>query len=121
MPAPVSVTDTSTDPFTGFAPTSIRGINGVRLAWEECETQYNTLRSVECYERLKGKGAVVVFPISTGVMYQLIPRTAEDKISVIQVGAGMTASADGRWVPLGVPFPDDLLEPGLGRDPLHRS
>ena len=24
------------------------GINGVRLAWEECETQYNTLRSVEC-------------------------------------------------------------------------
>jgi branched-chain amino acid transport system substrate-binding protein len=27
------------------------GINGVRLAWEECETQYNTLRSVECYER----------------------------------------------------------------------
>jgi branched-chain amino acid transport system substrate-binding protein len=81
------------------------GINGVRLAWEECETQYNTLRSVECYERLKGKGAVVVFPISTGVMYQLIPRTAEDKISVIQVGAGMTASADGRWFPWVFPFP----------------
>jgi branched-chain amino acid transport system substrate-binding protein len=81
------------------------GINGVRLAWEECETQYNTLRSVECYERLKGRGAVAVLPFSTGVMYQLIPRTVEDKISVIQVGAGMTASADGRWFPWVFPFP----------------
>src|SRR5262245_64987224 len=68
------------------------GINAVRLTWEECETQYNTLRSVECYERLKGRGTVAVLPFSTGVMYQLIPRTVEDKISVIQVGAGMTAS-----------------------------
>jgi len=81
------------------------GINGVRLAWEECETQYNTLRSVECYERLKGRGAVAVLPFSTGVQYQLIPRTAEDKISVIQPGAGMTASADGRWFPWVFPFP----------------
>src|SRR5262249_58238732 len=33
------------------------GINGVRLAWEQGETQYNTLRSVERYERLKGRRA----------------------------------------------------------------
>ena len=32
------------------------GINGVKLAWEECETEYNASRGVECYERLKKKG-----------------------------------------------------------------
>src|SRR5438067_11823093 len=38
------------------------GINGVKLVFEECETGYDTARSVECYERLKGKygGASVV-------------------------------------------------------------
>ncbi len=81
------------------------GINGVRLAWEECETQYGTKQGVECYERLKGKGAVLVFPVSTPVMYQLIPRTPIDKIPILQPGAGMTAAADGRWFPWVFNFP----------------
>jgi branched-chain amino acid transport system substrate-binding protein len=81
------------------------GINGVRLAWEECETQYDVKQGVECYERLKGKGAVLVFPISTATMYQLIPRAPLDKIPVVQVGAGMTTAADGRWFPWVFNFP----------------
>ena len=28
------------------------GVNGVKLSFEECETAYDTARSVECYERL---------------------------------------------------------------------
>src|SRR5260370_8640279 len=32
------------------------GINGVKLVWEECETENNTARRVECYERLKTRG-----------------------------------------------------------------
>ena len=28
------------------------GINGVKLSWEECETEYNNAKGVECYERL---------------------------------------------------------------------
>src|ERR1700687_3554325 len=32
------------------------GISGVRLTWEECETEYKNDRGVECYERLKKKG-----------------------------------------------------------------
>ncbi len=32
------------------------GINGVKLTWEECETEYNNARGVECYERLKTQG-----------------------------------------------------------------
>ena len=31
------------------------GINGVKISWEECETEYNASRGVECYERLKSK------------------------------------------------------------------
>jgi branched-chain amino acid transport system substrate-binding protein len=34
------------------------GINGVKLSWEECETEYNASRGVECYERLKSKNGV---------------------------------------------------------------
>ena len=33
-----------------------KGVNGIKLVWEECETQYDTKQGVECYERLKGKG-----------------------------------------------------------------
>ncbi len=38
------------------------GINGVKFTFEECETGYDTARSVECYERLKSKGASFVNP-----------------------------------------------------------
>ena len=42
------------------------GINGVKISFEECETGYDTARSVECYERLKSKGSSFVQPLSTG-------------------------------------------------------
>jgi branched-chain amino acid transport system substrate-binding protein len=83
------------------------GINGVKIAWEECETQYKTDLGVECYERLKGKhgGAVLVNPFSTGITYQLIPKAPVDKIVIHSAGYGMTASADGRWFPWVFNFP----------------
>ncbi|RMN05311.1 Periplasmic component of an ABC superfamily branched-chain amino acid transporter, partial [Pseudomonas savastanoi pv. glycinea] len=30
------------------------GVNGVKLTWSECETEYVVEKGVECYERLKG-------------------------------------------------------------------
>jgi branched-chain amino acid transport system substrate-binding protein len=83
------------------------GINGVKLVWEECETQYDTKQGVECYERLKNKhgGAVLVNPFSTGITYQLIPKAPVDKIVIHSAGYGMTASADGRWFPWVFNFP----------------
>ena len=77
------------------------GINGVKILFEECETQYKTDLGVECYERLKGKhgGAVLVNPFSTGITYQLIPKAPVDKVVIHSAGYGMTASADGRWFP----------------------
>jgi len=81
------------------------GINGVKLAWEECETQYDTKQGVECYERLKGKAAAVVNPYSTGITYQLIPKAPVDQIPVLSMGYGMSASSDGRWFPWIFNFP----------------
>ena len=54
------------------------GINGVQLKWEECETEYNASKGVECYERLKKKngGASTVEPLSTGIAYGLFDRVA---------------------------------------------
>jgi branched-chain amino acid transport system substrate-binding protein len=81
------------------------GINGVKIAWEECETQYDTKQGVECYERLKGKSPVLVNPYSTGITYQLIPKAPVDKVVVFSMGYGMTAAADGRWFPWVFGFP----------------
>ena len=80
------------------------GINGVKLVYEECETQYNTKLGIECYEKMKGKGstgASIINPASTGLTYQLIPKSAVDKIPIMTMGYGRTAAADGRvfkWV-----------------------
>jgi branched-chain amino acid transport system substrate-binding protein len=81
------------------------GINGVKVTWEECETQYDTKQGVECYERLKGKGPAVVNPYSTGITYQLIPKAPVDKVPVFSMGYGMSASSDGRWFPWVFNFP----------------
>ena len=81
------------------------GINGVKLVWEECETQYDTKQGVECYERLKSKNPVLVNPYSTGITYQLIPKAAVDKVPVFSMGYGMAATADGRWFPWVFSFP----------------
>jgi branched-chain amino acid transport system substrate-binding protein len=83
------------------------GVNGVKLVWEECETQYDTKQGVECYERLKGKngGAVVVNPYSTGITYQVIPKAPVDKLVVFSMGYGMSAASDGRWFPWVFNFP----------------
>jgi branched-chain amino acid transport system substrate-binding protein len=81
------------------------GINTVKIAFEECEDQYDTKQGVECYERLKSKNPVLVNPYSTGITYQLIPKAPVDKIVVHSMGYGMTASADGRWFPWVFNFP----------------
>ena len=75
------------------------GINGVKITWEECETQYNTKLGVECYEKLKNKGptgASIVNPYSTGITYQLIPKATADNIPVHSMGYGRTSAANGK-------------------------
>ncbi len=90
------------------------GINGVKLKWEECETEYNPSKGVECYERLKKKngGATSFEPLATGIAYGLFERVAQDKIPLTTFGYGLASAADGRvydWVfPLGTTYWDQM-------------
>ena len=56
------------------------GVNGVKIAFDECETGYKPQKGVECYEKTKAKGALVYNPYSTGITLQLIPKSQVDKI-----------------------------------------
>jgi len=83
------------------------GINGVKLTWEKCETEYNNARGVECYERNKKKGptgATTVHPLSTGITYSLIEKGTADKIPLISMGYGRTDASDGRVFPYVFPL-----------------
>src|SRR4249920_640135 len=83
------------------------GINGVKLTWEKCETEYNNARGVECYERLKKKGptgATVIHPLSTGITYSLIEKATADHIPIVSVGYGRTDASDGRVFPYVFPL-----------------
>ena len=71
------------------------GINGVKLTYEECETAYATDKGVECYERLKGRGASFFDPQSTGITFALTDKAPNDKMPLLTVGYGLSASQDG--------------------------
>ena len=71
------------------------GINGVKIAFEECETGYATDKGVECYERLKGKTNTLFDPQSTGITFALTDKAPGDKIPLITLGYGLSASQDG--------------------------
>ena len=75
------------------------GIGGVRIAIEECETGYDTQKGVECYEAAKAKNTVVFNPWSTGITLQVIPKAAVDKIPILSMAYGLSASADGNRFP----------------------
>src|SRR5258705_13767561 len=48
------------------------GINGVKLTYEKCETEYNNARGVEGYERPKTRrppAAALGAPLSAGLTY----------------------------------------------------
>ena len=71
------------------------GINNVKITYEECETGYDTARSVECYERLKSKNPSFVQTLSTGATFAITEKAPGDKIPVLTVGYGRSESADG--------------------------
>jgi branched-chain amino acid transport system substrate-binding protein len=75
------------------------GIGGVKLIVEECETGYDTKKGVECYEQVKSKNPVVLNPYSTGITLQIIPKAAVDKIPILSMAYGLSASADGNVFP----------------------
>ncbi len=73
------------------------GINGVKIAFEECETSYDAAKGVECYERLKtrGGGAAGFDPQSTGITFAVTDKAYSDKVAIETMGYGLSQSADG--------------------------
>ena len=77
------------------------GVNGVKLIWSECETEYSVERGVECYKRLKDRegGAVFFDPLSVGISTALIETGRADKMPIIAVNHGKTAGQRGDIFP----------------------
>lgn len=75
------------------------GIGGVKIAIEECETGYDTKKGLECYEAVKPKKPVMINPWSTGTTLPLIPKAAVDKIPILSMAYGLSASAVGNTFP----------------------
>ena len=76
------------------------GVNGVKLTWSECETEYEVESGIECYERQKSHPvSLPVNPLSVGIAYAMTDRITEDKVPLTTVNHGRTALADGRVFP----------------------
>ncbi|MDB6078236.1 MAG: transporter permease [Akkermansiaceae bacterium] len=85
------------------------GVNGVKLTWQEGETQYEVERGVEVYERLKSHPGIAAWnPLSVGIAYALIDRVTQDKVPLLTINHGRTDSTDGRVFPYIFPL---LLNP----------
>jgi branched-chain amino acid transport system substrate-binding protein len=81
------------------------GVNGVKLTWAECETEYKADRTVECFQRLltgpNGQKMVVFDTLGTPGAYAVINLMAENEVVLAQYGYGRTDAADGTvwpWV-----------------------
>jgi branched-chain amino acid transport system substrate-binding protein len=84
------------------------GINNAKVTMVPCETGYNTKKGVECYENVKDSGesgALVVHPLSTGITYQLIPKSSVDEIPIHSMGYGRTSAVNGSIFPWVFNFP----------------
>jgi branched-chain amino acid transport system substrate-binding protein len=82
------------------------GIGGAKLVIEECETGYDTKKGIECYEAVKSRNPVVITPLSTGIALAILPRLVVDKIPMLTMAYGLTASAIGDTFPWAFNPPD---------------
>ena len=60
---------------------------------------------------VKDRNPVVITPYSTGITEQLIPKAAVDKIPILSMAYGLSASADGNRFP-GIFNPPDTYRDG---------
>lgn len=79
------------------------GVNGVKLVWQECETEWTAEKGVECYERFKhglnGAPVPLYYPNGAPAAYALSDRAATDRIAQVTLAYGRTEAADGSVFP----------------------
>jgi branched-chain amino acid transport system substrate-binding protein len=83
------------------------GINGVKLVWDECETEWEVEKGIECYERVKhgrnGSPIAIFLPHGDPISKALTERSVVDKIPLVTMNYGRTESIDGRVFPYSFP------------------
>ena len=94
--------------YLNYVNLSEGGVNGVKFAWEECETEYNNAKGVESYERLKSKSGnskgTAIHTMSTGISYAVLDKSQTDKVPLIMMGYGRTDAVDGSVFPYAFPL-----------------
>jgi len=97
------------------------GINGVKVTWEKCETEYNNARGVESTSAPRS-GARQERRSCTAFHrhhYSLIDKGTSDHIPIVSIGYGRTDASDGR-VFRGYSADHQLLEPEHRQNKVHR-
>lgn len=79
------------------------GINGVKLTWEEIETEWQVEKGVEAYERFKngrnGSPVPIYIPNGDPISKALTDKSVADKIPLLTVNYGRTEAIDGTVFP----------------------
>jgi branched-chain amino acid transport system substrate-binding protein len=83
------------------------GINGIKLVWDECETNWEVEKGVECYERVKGgrdgSPVPIFLPHGDPISKALTEKSSADKIPIVTIAYGRTEAIDGRVFPYSFP------------------
>ncbi len=70
---------------------------GVKLVWDECETEYAVEKGVECCQRQKSHADIAAWnPLSVRIAYAMIDGVTADKVPLITVNHGRTDTTNGR-------------------------
>jgi branched-chain amino acid transport system substrate-binding protein len=83
------------------------GVNGVKLVYDECETEWAAEKGVECYERFRrskhGSTIPIYNPMGAPAAYALSDKAAGDKIPLVTLNYGRTEATDGSVFPYNFP------------------
>jgi branched-chain amino acid transport system substrate-binding protein len=84
------------------------GVDGVKVATQECETGWLAEKGVECYERVKdgrnGSPVPFILPFSAPISYAITDDVVRDKIPMITMNYGRTEATDGAVFPWNFPI-----------------
>lgn len=75
------------------------GVGGVRLRVEECEIGVDEWAGVECYKNGLAKKPIVITPWSSDLAKSLMPLVAADKVPLLTMMYGISATSDGALFP----------------------
>lgn len=83
------------------------GINKIPLVFQKCPTQLQNEQAVQCFEKMKGrgaKGAPVFLPLTKSMNIALSEAALIEKIPLVTIGMGRSLARDGTVFPFEFPL-----------------